>query len=174
MTNTGIRASEVKLLRWRHVDFIDRLIKLDAKMTKNHKPREVVGRDPALTRLAKLRERQEKFAKVFKAKVKDDDFVFSIPSITDGQFSLVHVQSFRTAFYGLLNACGIEKDADEQRHAITSLRHTYATIRLEEGTAIEALAMNMGTSVRMIERHYGHVRTRDQRDELTKQRDRLA
>ncbi len=55
-----------------------------------------------------------------------------------------------------------------------SLRHTYATMRLEAGTAIEALAKNMGTSVRMIEQHYGHVRTRDQREELTKQRTRLT
>ena len=43
-----------------------------------------------------------------------------------------------------------------------------------EGTAIEALANNMGTSVRMIKQHYGHVRTRDQREELTKQRSRLT
>ncbi len=68
----------------------------------------------------------------------------------------------------------VEYDALSQKHAITSLRHTYATIRLEEGTAIEALAKNMGTSVRMIEQHYGHVRTRDQREELTKQRTRIT
>ncbi len=50
------------------------------------------------------------------------------------------MKSFRTAFNNLLKACGFEYDAQSQKHAITSLRHTYATIRLEEGTAIEALA----------------------------------
>ncbi len=84
------------------------------------------------------------------------------------------MKSFRTAFNNLLKACGFEYDAQNQKHAITSLRHTYATLRLEAGTAIEALSNNMGTSVRMIEQHYGHVRTRDQREELTKQRTRLA
>lgn len=50
----------------------------------------------------------------------------------------------------------------------------YATFRLEEGTAIQILSQNMGASVPMIEQHYGHARTRDQRDELTKQRSRSS
>jgi len=173
MANTGIRASEAKHLRWRHIDFKDELVKLDARITKNRKPREVVGRDPAMTRLKAIRTRQDYVAKVFGATVKQSDYVFSLPDVSGGNFQLEQVKSFRTAFNNLLKACGFEYDAQSQKHAITSLRHTYATIRLEEGTAIEALANNMGTSVRMIEQHYGHVRTRDQREELTKQRTRL-
>ena len=38
-------------------------------------------------------------------------------------------------------------------------RHTYATLRLQEGVDVYFLAEQMGTSVHMIESHYGHVNT---------------
>jgi integrase len=38
-------------------------------------------------------------------------------------------------------------------------RHTYATLRLQEGADVYFLAEQMGTSVHMIESHYGHVNT---------------
>ncbi len=38
-------------------------------------------------------------------------------------------------------------------------RHTYATLRLSEGVDVYFLAEQMGTSVKMIEDHYGHVNT---------------
>jgi integrase len=38
-----------------------------------------------------------------------------------------------------------------------SFRHTYATFRLSEGIDVYFLAEQMGTSVAMIEDHYGHV-----------------
>ena len=36
-------------------------------------------------------------------------------------------------------------------------RHTYATLRLSEGVDVYLLAEQMGTSVQMIEKHYGHI-----------------
>ena len=36
-------------------------------------------------------------------------------------------------------------------------RHTYATLRISEGVDVYLLAEQMGTSVQMIEKHYGHV-----------------
>lgn len=38
-----------------------------------------------------------------------------------------------------------------------SFRHTYATFRLMEGIDVYFLAKQMGTSVKMIEDHYGHI-----------------
>src|SRR3546814_11466031 len=38
-------------------------------------------------------------------------------------------------------------------------RHTYATLRLSAGVDVYILAQQMGTSVKMIEQHYGHVNT---------------
>ena len=41
-----------------------------------------------------------------------------------------------------------------------SLRHTYATLRLEAGVEVYNLAKNLGTSVQQIEWHYGHINTK--------------
>ena len=38
-------------------------------------------------------------------------------------------------------------------------RHTYATFRLSEGVDVYLLTEQMGPSVKMIEKHYGHVNT---------------
>ena len=64
----------------------------------------------------------------------------------------------------------MEFNSDGDRHTIYSLRHTYATFRLGENVSVYALAKNMGTGIRMIERFYGQNRTPDQAAELTKMR----
>jgi integrase len=68
----------------------------------------------------------------------------------------------------MIAKAGVEFDTYGQRRTIYSLRHTYATFRLREGTHHFHLAQNMGTSVRMLEEYYGHVRSRDVAEELTK------
>ena len=57
----------------------------------------------------------------------------------------------------MLKAAGIEYDTNGDRHTVYSLRHTYATFRLQNGTNVYWLKKNMGTSVAMIERHYGQT-----------------
>jgi len=57
----------------------------------------------------------------------------------------------------MLKAAGLEYDTDGNRHTLYSLRHTYATFRLQNGTNVYWLKKNMGTSVTMIERHYGQT-----------------
>ncbi len=45
-----------------------------------------------------------------------------------------------------------------KRRVLYSLRHTYATIALQiDKVEIHALALQMGTSVGMIEQHYSHL-----------------
>jgi integrase len=43
------------------------------------------------------------------------------------------------------------------RRSTYCFRHTYATFRLIEGVDVIWLAKQMGTSVKMIEKHYGHI-----------------
>jgi len=44
-------------------------------------------------------------------------------------------------------------------HSTYCFRHTYATLRLHEGVDAYSLAEQMGTSVYMIETHYGQATT---------------
>ncbi len=94
-------------------------------------------------------------------KVKTEEFVFCS---REGEA----IGSFKKGFQNLIKKAGVELDSHGQRRTIYSLRHTYATFRLREGTHHFHLAQNMGTSVKMLEEYYGHVRSRDVAEELTK------
>ena len=70
----------------------------------------------------------------------------------------------------MLEAAGFTYTDIAKKHALTSLRHTYATSRLTtksgKRASVRALAKQLGTSERMIERHYGHDVVEDYREEL--------
>ncbi len=58
----------------------------------------------------------------------------------------------------LLGAAGLSKEASTgQEHTLYSPRHTYATEELLAGTEIHTRSKQMGTSVRMLERHYSKL-----------------
>lgn len=80
------------------------------------------------------------------------------------------VLSFKKSFNALLEDCDFHYETVQDKHALTSLRHTYATFRLTTRTgkraSMRALAKQMGTSERMIEKHYGHDVVEDYREEL--------
>jgi integrase len=62
-----------------------------------------------------------------------------------------------------------------QNRTLYSLRHTYATFALlNDGMDIHALAIQMGTSIGMIERHYSHLTPRLKKDMLTGRRYELS
>jgi len=62
-----------------------------------------------------------------------------------------------------------------QNRTLYSLRHTYATFALlNDGMDIHALAVQMGTSIGMIERHYSHLTPRLKKDMLTGKRFELS
>ena len=60
----------------------------------------------------------------------------------------------------LLDKCGLRENNDGDYRTIYSLRHTYATMRINQ-VPIYQLAVNMGTSVKMIEDYYSHAKTKD-------------
>jgi integrase len=62
-----------------------------------------------------------------------------------------------------------------QDRTLYSLRHTYATFALiNDGMDIHTLAIQMGTSIGMIERHYSHLTPRLKKDMLTGRRYELS
>ncbi|MBS1165545.1 MAG: hypothetical protein H6R00_1570 [Proteobacteria bacterium] len=57
----------------------------------------------------------------------------------------------------LLEAAKLKTDVFGQVRSAYSFRHTYATRQLRKGTDVYTLAINMRTSVRMIEMYYSDV-----------------
>jgi integrase len=145
MINCGLRKGEARNLKWR-----------DLRIFENEH-----GRWPLLhVQSGKTGERLtvcQPLSRIYFDRLRarghhtgPDDFIFCHE---DGK----PVQHFKS-FGALLTAAGLLKDSAGRVRTIYSLRHTYATFRLENGTSIYWLKDNMGTSVQMIERHYGQTK----------------
>lgn len=168
LANTGIRVGEARDLRWRDIDTQpseradgrdDVILHVKGKTGV----RDVVARTPDVKlyfeRIYVLRSQE------LGRKPKRDDIVFCH---NDGE----PIHNFKKGFTTLISAAGVLTDRDGQKRTIYSLRHTYATFRLHEGVNQYSLAKNMGTSVQMIEKFYGHTSNRTMAGELTKGRER--
>ena len=146
MTNTGMRPSEARNLQWRDVS-----VKTDKKGRKfvilsvrgKGKFRQLV----AANNVAEYLERIRAISKA----TKDTDFVFTT---TEGKRAA-------TMYHGIIETLlidsGLLLSSSGSRRSTYCFRHTYATFRLTEGVDVYFLAKQMGTSVKMIEDHYGHI-----------------
>ncbi len=169
MCNTGMRPSEAKNLRWRDVaiqsDRQDReFVRLSVRGKGKH--RNLV----AAKNVAEYLERVRALSKA----TGPDDFVFTInpgkiaeaaakkaeaagdksvaPKMGDASRTLYH-----HLIETLLAESGLTHSSSGSRRSTYCFRHTYATFRLTEGVDVYFLAKQMGTSVKMIEDHYGHI-----------------
>ena len=167
MSNTGMRPSEAKNLRWRDVsiqtDKQDRpFVRLSVRGKAKH--RNLV----AANNVAEYLERVRALSKA----TGPDDFVFTInpgkiaeaaakkaeaagekvdtPKMGDASRTLYH-----HLIETLLAESGLTHSSSGSRRSTYCFRHTYATFRLTEGVDVYFLAKQMGTSVKMIEDHYG-------------------
>lgn len=163
-TNTGLRFGEMRRLKWRQVRVIDHgnspedklcEIKLNKEDTKNKKARVVQGMR------GDLFERIKEYSK----HTKPADYVF-VDNDTGEQLA-------KEVYYKLWKEI-MQKAGLQDRDKLTwySTRHTYATFRLLHAKDLDVftLAKNMGTSVKFIEDHYGHVETAQKRTELVSKR----
>ena len=76
-------------------------------------------------------------------------YVFSMP---DGS----QIKDLPNMFTTLLEQADLRYDTQGEPRTLYSMRHMYATMRISKGISFQVLAKHMGTSVEMIERHYGH------------------
>jgi integrase len=165
LANTGIRVGEARNLKWQDIR------EIPFKEGSNEEPhialfvsgktgkREVVARTSEvrnyLKRILELR------TKELENKPDNSEYIFCN---RDGS----PIGSFKKSFAALLKSADVEFDDEGNRRTIYSLRHTYATFRLQEGVHQFVLAKNMGTSVAMLEKHYGHTSNVASAAELTK------
>ena len=160
LANTGIRIGEARGICWKDIRMEPVAGSDDYRIIFNVS-RKTGAREVVASRSEVLEYLQR--IKALYDNPSPDDLVFAH---RDGRL----IQSFKKSFTSLTKYAGVEFNGEGHRHTIYSLRHTYATFRLGENVSVYALARNMGTSVRMIERFYGQNRTPDQADELTKMR----
>ena len=165
LANTGIRVGEARSLKWRDLRQISQPKESNLPadialfVTGKTGPREVVSRTPDvktyLKRIMEIREKE------LGKRPDADQYVFCNRDGTP-------IASFKKSFAALLKAAGVETDSHGNKRTIYSLRHTYATFRLQEGVHQFILAKNMGTSTAMLEKHYGHTSNVASAAELTK------
>ncbi len=146
MANTGMRPSEARNLLWRDVNLhTDRegrkFVRLSVRGKGKH--RNLVAASSVASYFERVRE--------ISHATEPDNHVFTVE---DGSIA-------RTLYHSLierlLTDSKLMHSASGSRRSTYCFRHTYATFRLTEGVDVYFLAKQMGTSVQMIEQHYGHI-----------------
>jgi integrase len=141
-----MRPPEAKNLRWRDVAI--RTDKEGRKFVVLH----VRGKDKYrnLVAAGNVADYLERIRAIGKA-AKPDDFVFT--STTGKRTTTL----YRRLIEKMLKGSSLLFSSFGKRRSTYCFRHTYATFRLSEGVDVYFLATQMGTSVQMIQDHYGHV-----------------
>jgi len=168
LANTGIRVGEARNLQWRDIFQVG---EQDGKPIIGFRVDGKTGVREVIARTSEVRTYLDRIRQLrvddLGENPSEESFIFCHP---DGS----PIGSFKKGFASLIKHCNVEFDRDGNRRTLYSLRHTYATLRLYEGVNHYALAQNMGTSVEMIEKHYGHTSTVAQAGELMKTQQRKS
>jgi len=161
LANTGIRAgTEAMNLKWKHFFYFDEKSVRYLAMHVDGKtgPREVIARQNTFRYLDRLRMTnpawQEGTFEQFIA-AKHDAYVFRV---NDKDMTT----TFGRMFSRFLSQHGLQYDPlTGKERTLYSLRHYYATMALTyDRMTVYTLSKHLGTSVKMIEDHYGHVQLR--------------
>jgi len=154
MGQSGLRPNEARQMRWRDIKTNPKngLKYIQVRPTTKTGERDSYPVQSAFRTLERL--------KTLTSYNEPDDFVFT------NQEGEPHT-NFGKTLQKVLNDLGILKDEWGRARTVYSLRHMYATFRLELGdVGWQALADNMGTSPKMLFEHYRHVTTHQKSEEL--------
>ncbi len=161
LANTGIRAgTEGMNLQWQHIEFFEQdgrrylMLHVDGKTGR----REVIARHNTVRYLDRLRKLNPAWsAGTFEEflRRRSTDYVFRVASKD-------MTTAFGKMFARLLERLNLLHDTrNGKQRTMYSLRHYYATMALTYNRmTVYNLARHLGTSVAMIEQHYGHVELR--------------
>lgn len=160
LAGTGLRVGELRWLKWSDLRLItttDDNKLMSAAVRGKTGQREIIfnqGVGSQFDGLFKLR--KEELKKLYpdqpeKQKLQNS-LVICHPDGTE-------IRTFRRSFKSLLEFAKIPVKRNAQDRTIYSLRHFYATEKLHDGLSPYLLAEQMGTSVEMLQRFYGHIIT---------------
>jgi integrase len=159
LANTGMRhGTEAMNLKWKDIAFIKKAQEqyLQFTVTGKRGRRTLIARHNTeiyLQRLYKrqpLLEKHSSLEKLLDKKINEPVFKLASGDVT---------KNLAGTFRILMKESGLDKDRDvKHKRTLYSLRHTYAhEVLMKERMDVYTLAKQMGTSVKMIEQHYGHL-----------------
>jgi len=159
LANTGMRhGTEAMNLKWKDIAFIKKGEERYLQLTVSGKRgrRSLIARHQTELYLERIYKRQSHLAKyatldkLLAKKINEPVF-----KLANGEVTKNLAGTFRI----LMKESGLDKDRDvKQKRSLYSLRHTYAhEVLMKERMDVYTLAKQMGTSVKMIEQHYGHL-----------------
>ncbi len=138
---TGLRPHEAHGLAWQDINLEGRVLRVRKGKTGH---RFVAIPDQGL--IDHLTDMQERRMAAAGDKFNDAQLVFAD---ADGK----PVKSFKTAFEGLIKACGFVSP-DGKNFSFYGLRHHRATAMIEDDTPDGFVAKNLGTSRKMLDKYY--------------------
>jgi len=175
MLHSGLRVGEARQMKWSDVKLDEEVEGEDeriaevrvSKATKKGQARFVQTQPGANIALKAWHERTPNAARSdwvwFGQKRGEDGKAQQISDLNKTFQQYLRAIEFDDRHEGLLY------DRDGDRRSLYSLRHTYATLRLEKGdVSVYDLALNMGCKVKQIEQHYSHVVAKQRRQQITR------
>jgi len=171
LANTGIRCgNELLNLRWCDIEVrkhkqIGEFLVFNLRHTKTRKPRAVISYEPHTKQdgkrygswscLERIKNRFTNLAKLDLEKCFESrDYIFRLPSTK----KVVRQDVLSRNFKKWLSKANLLVDKFGVDRTLYSLRHTYASRRRKEGMSYEDLALNMGTSVVLLEKVYSQFK----------------
>ncbi len=164
MCNTGMRPSEAKNLRWRDIttgtDREGRELVVLFVQGKG-KSRKLVAPKSVGDYFERVREATRQYRR---EAAKEGEAIPEVEFRPEGRvFTTITGEPAKSLYQAMIEDLLIKAKLREGASGVPRstycFRHTYATFRLAEGVDVYFLAEQMGTSVKMIEEHYGHVNT---------------
>jgi len=147
MTNTLLRPSEVKDLRHRNIQIIERefrYLRITKEKSKTRKIKPVVSQEAAVDVYKDIQKYHRNYSQ--------DDFVF-LPKVLNRTTAM---REMGVMFNFILQQAKLKKSVTGENRTLYCLRHTGISLRILKGDNVnlKLLADNAGTSVEMIDRFY--------------------
>jgi integrase len=167
LASTGIRSgTETRYMKWEDIEFRENDLKIRIRgATKMGKSRVVISQPNAVNWMKEW--------KAISHYNNHQDYVWYGMS-KKGETQRVATDLNKT-FQAFLKSVdfrgrndGLLFDADGKKRTLYSLRHFYATQRLQQGVSYEDLRRNMGTGIAQLVKHYDWATTEQRAAEITK------
>lgn len=163
---SGMRTIEMTNLNWEHIEGLSErqagddnaVIKIVAK-GKGKSPTQLIPQSSVAGPLENL---QIIYQHTFGKKVDPTDPVFMT-------YNGERLLSINKSLNALLEEAKLKTNSDDERFSAYCFRHSYATWQLQKNPPMDyyTLALNMRTSIAMIQKYYGHVVPGDHHERLS-------